>query len=220
MADFTIVLGNKSYSSWSLRAWLALERTGAAFDEIVIPLDRPESKAAILEHSPAGRVPILRHGRVTVWDTMAITEYLNERFPAVGLWPGDVAARAHARAISAEMHAGFATLRARMPMDLRREPVAAHEPTPGGALGADIARLIDIWQDARARFGGNDDFLFGDFCAVDAFYAPVAARFATYGVPLEGAAAAYRDAVMAWPAMRAWITAAKAEPWVIEHTKL
>jgi glutathione S-transferase len=220
MADFTIVLGNKSYSSWSLRAWLVLKRTGAAFDEVVIPLDRPESKAAIQEHSPAGRVPVLRHGQVTVWDTMAITEYLNERFPAAGLWPGDEATRAHARTISAEMHAGFATLRVRMPMDLRRDPVAAHEPAPGGALGADIARVIDIWQDARARFGGNGDFLFGDFCAADAFYAPVVTRFVTYGVALEGAAAAYRDAIMAWPAMRAWVAAAKAEPWVIEYSKL
>ncbi len=214
MAPYTIVLGNKAYSSWSLRAWLMLKRTGAAFEEVVVPLDRPTSKAAILRHSPSGRVPVLKADGLAVWDTMAIAEYLNERFPAAGLWPADTAARACARSVAAEMHAGFAALRTRLPMDLKRGPGRA--ASPGGALGEDIARILAIWSDCRARFGAGGDFLFGAFGAADAFFAPVATRFLSYGIRLQGPAAAYRDALMAWPDLREWIAAAKAEPWVIE----
>ena len=218
MSEFTIVLGNKAYSSWSLRGWLMLKLTGAAFDEVVIPLDRPETKAAIRAHSPSGRVPTLKAEGLAVWDTLAIAEYLHERFPEAGLWPEDPAARARARSVAAEMHAGFPALRARLPMDLKREP-----PEPGagiavdGALAGEIARIVAIWGDCRTRFGGAGDFLFGRFGAADAFYAPVATRFVTYGVALDGAAADYRDALVARPDLRQWIAAANAEPWVIEE---
>ncbi len=218
MSEFTIVLGNKTYSSWSLRGWLMLKLTGAAFDEVVVPLDRPETKAAIRAHSPSGRVPTLKADGLAVWDTLAIAEYLHERFPEAGLWPENPVARARARSVAAEMHAGFPALRARLPMDLKREP-----PEPGagiavdGALAGEIARIVAIWGDCRTRFGGAGDFLFGRFGAADAFYAPVATRFVTYGVVLEGGVADYRDALMARPDLRQWIAAANAEPWVIEE---
>jgi glutathione S-transferase len=218
MSEFTIVLGNKAYSSWSLRGWLMLKLTGAAFDEVVVPLDRPETKAAIRAHSPSGRVPTLKADGLAVWDTLAIAEYLHERFPEAGLWPENPVARARARSVAAEMHAGFPALRARLPMDLKREP-----PEPGagisvdGALAGEIARIVAIWGDCRTRFGGAGDFLFGRFGAADAFYAPVATRFVTYGVVLEGGVADYRDALMARPDLRQWIAAANAEPWVIEE---
>jgi glutathione S-transferase len=223
VADFTLILGNKAYSSWSLRGWLLLKLTGAVFDEVVVPLDRPETKAAIRAHSPSGRVPTLKAGGLAaeglaVWDTLAIAEYLHERFPEAGLWPEDPAARACARSVAAEMHAGFPVLRARLPMDLKREP-----PEPGagiaveGALADEIARIVAIWSDCRARSGSAGDFLFGRFGVADAFYAPVATRFVTYGVTLEGAAADYRDALVAWPDLRDWIAAAKVEPWIIEE---
>ncbi len=216
MSEFTIVLGNKAYSSWSLRGWLMLKLTGAAFDEVVVPLDRPETKAAIRAHSPSGRVPTLKADGLAVWDTLAIAEYLHERFPEAALWPENPVARARARSVAAEMHAGFPALRARLPMDLKREP-----PEPGagiavdGALAGEIARIVAIWGDCRTRFGGAGDFLFGRFGAADAFYAPVATRFVTYGVVLEGGVADYRDALVARPDLRQWIAAAKAEPWII-----
>ncbi len=217
MVDFTLILGNKAYSSWSLRGWLMVKLTGAAFDEVVVPLDRPETKTAIRAHSPSGRVPALKAEGLAVWDTLAIAEYLHERFPEAGLWPEDPAARAHARSIAAEMHAGFPALRARLPMDLKRAP-----PGPGagfavdGTLAGEIARIVAIWSDCRARAEAGD-FLFGRFGAADAFYAPVATRFVTYGIALEGAAADYRDALLARPDLREWTAAAKAEPWIIEN---
>ncbi len=161
---------------------------------------------------------MLKAEGLAVWDTLAIAEYLHERFPEAGLWPEDPAARACARSVAAEMHAGFPVLRARLPMDLKREP-----PEPGagiavdGALAGEIARIVEIWSDCRARSGSAGDFLFGRFGVADAFYAPVAARFVTYGVTLEGVAADYRDALVARPDLREWIAAAKAEPWVIEN---
>ena len=226
MADLSITLGNKNYSSWSLRGWLALAQTGADFDETIVPLRQADSRARILKASPSGRVPVLRvragRERFAVWDSLAIAEYLAERFPAAGLWPEATAARARARAVTAEMHAGFAALRNYMPMDMiRRHPElgAALRATPD--VAADIARIVEIWEDCRAGYGhGRGDFLFGGFGAADAAFAPVVSRFVTYGVPLEGAAAAYRDAVLARPAMRAWRRAAKAEPWVIPFPEL
>ncbi len=221
MPEFTIILGNKAYSSWSLRGWLLLKRSGAAFEEVVVPLDRPGFKAEILAHSPSGRVPALEADGLTIWDSLAIAEYLHERYPEAGLWPEDPAVRAVARAVTAEMHAGFAALRERLPMDLKR---ARGNPdgidTSTGALGAEIARIVEIWTDCRhrtlGRAPGNGPFLFGKFGAADAFYAPVAIRLDSYGVTLEGAAAAYRDALLAWPDLVAWTEAAQAEPWVIE----
>jgi len=217
MTSCTIVIGNKTYSSWSLRGWLLIQQSGAVFEEIVIPLDRPETKAAIRRYNPAGKVPVLRAGDLTIWDTLAIAEYLHERFPDAGLWPAGVEARAIARAVSAEMHSGFLALRRRMPMDLRRPPPQALTRYTDGDLGANISRIQDIWRECRERFGGSGDFLFGDFCAADAFYAPVVTRFVSYGVELDPVAAAYRDAAMSWPAMRDWISAAKDEPWILEN---
>lgn len=216
MAEFTLVIGNRNYSSWSLRGWLMAKIAGIDFDEIVVPLDRPETSAAIRNHSPSGCVPVLRHGGVAVWESLAIAEYLNDIRPDAGLWPASVAARAHARAVSAEMHAGFAELRTHMPMDIR----ASH---PGQGMTpevrADIDRITGLWRDCRQRFAKmasrDDGFLFGTISAADAMYAPVATRFRTYGVKLDADADAYRNTVLAHPAMVEWIDAAKREPWTI-----
>lgn len=212
MADFKIVLGNKNYSSWSLRGWLALKRCGVAFDEEVIPLYQDDWRARLLAVSPAGKVPVLLHGERIIWDTLAIVEYLHEVFPAARLWPEERGARAMARAVSAEMHAGFAALRNDMPMDFRGD---IDTPQRGRAVEADILRVVEIWQDCRARFGAGGPFLFGAFSAADIFYAPVAARFAAYDVDLPAAAAGYRDAVLAWPDVEEWRRAAVEETWVI-----
>ncbi len=214
MAALTIVLGNRNYSSWSLRAWLALRQTGQPFEEVVIPLDRPETQSSIRTWSPAGKVPILRHGEMIVWDSLAICEYLAETWPEAGLWPSDPAARATARSAAAEMHAGFQDLRRALPMDIRAEVPRDYSE----AVGADIARICDLWSECRTRFGdAHGDFLFGPFTIADAFYAPVASRFATYKVALPQLAARYVEAVMAHPAMLDWQQAAAREPWVIEN---
>ena len=213
MAELSITLGNKNYSSWSLRGWLALKQTGAVFAERVVPLDRPGTREQLLAASPSARVPVLQHGDLTVWDSLAIGEYLAERFPEAALWPAETAARAVARVVTAEMHAGFAELRRDLPMDLRNR-YPGRDLAPGTAR--DVARIVEIWQNCRARFGAGGDFLFGGFSLADAAYAPVVSRFVTYDVALPQVAATYRDAVMAWPALRDWAAAAEAEPWVID----
>ena len=217
MNRLTLVIGNKNYSSWSLRAWLALKHSGAAFDELRIPLDMPTTREQILKHSPAGRVPVLHDGGFTVWDSLAICEYLAERFPAARLWPDDAAARAVARAVSAEMHAGFPVLRAAMPMNCR-----ARRPGKGRAPGVDddIARIAAIWRGCRDEFGDGGAMLFGRFSIADAMFAPVASRFVTYGVALDPVAAAYVDAVFALPAMADWLAAAHAETERIEREEI
>jgi len=221
MADFTLVVGNKNYSSWSMRAGLMVRLAGIDADEVVIPLDRPETAAAIRKHSPSGKVPVLLHRGLAVWESLAIAEYLNELKPEAGLWPAAVAARAHARAISAEMHAGFAELRTHMPMNIR-----ASYPGKGltPAVRADIERITSMWRDCRKRFAGaapkDDGFLFGAFGAADAMYAPVVTRFRTFGVPLDADSEAYAKAVLAHPAVKEWIDAAKNEPWLIQSCEL
>jgi len=212
MADFKIVLGNKNYSSWSLRGWLALKRCGVPFDEEVVPLYQDDWRARLLAVSPAGKVPALLHDGQVIWDSLAIVEYLAELFPDAGLWPSGRAARALARALAAEMHAGFMALREDMPMNFRGD---IQPPQRGPRVEADIARVVQIWQDCRARFADGGAFLFGGFSAADAFYAPVAQRFAAYAVDVPPAAAAYRDAVLATPEVAEWREAALAEPWVI-----
>lgn len=208
MAGLTIILGNKNYSSWSLRPWLVLEAAGATYDEIVIPLDQPGTRAAILAQSPSGRVPCLRHGDVVVWDSLAICEYLNELFPEARLWPERREVRAVARAVSAEMHSGFQALRANLPMKLDASlPGKGRTPE----VDADIARIVELWTDCRRRFGAGGPYLFGAWSVADAMYAPVVTRFRTYGVTLEGAAAAYADAAWERPAMQKWVAAARAE---------
>ncbi|HYM73044.1 MAG TPA: glutathione S-transferase family protein [Stellaceae bacterium] len=214
MADLTIYLGNKNYASWSLRAWLALKATGEAFDEEVIPLYQPSSRATLLKYSPSGRVPALHHGDTVVWDSLAICEYLAETFPAAGLWPADRAARAMARAISAEMHSGFQALRAQHPMNVRSS-FPGRDITPEAQ--ADINRVMAIWRAARSRYGeGNGDFLFGGFTIADAMYAPVVSRFRTYKLDLEREADEYCEAITSLPAMLEWAAAARNEPMIVD----
>jgi glutathione S-transferase len=212
MAHFKIVLGNKNYSSWSLRGWLALKRCGVAFEEEVVPLYQDDWRERLLAVSPAGKVPVLLHDGLIIWDSLAIVEYLAELFPDAGLWPSDRAARALARAIVAEMHAGFVALREDMPMNFRGDVQPARRGPP---VEADIARIVEIWQDCRARYGAGGAFLFGGFSAADVFYAPVAQRFAAYDVVLPPGAADYRDAVLATAEVAEWRRAAVAETWVI-----
>ncbi len=221
MAEFTLVIGNKNYSSWSLRGWLMARIAGIDFEEILIPLDLPETQASIRKHSPSGRVPVLIHRGLAIWESLAIAEYLNDLKPEAGLWPPSAAARGHARSISAEMHAGFAELRDKMPMNIRAS-------YPGmsmtQAVRADIERITGLWRDCRKRFGGafpkDNGFLFGTFGAADAMYAPVVTRFRTYGVKLDSDTEAYCDAVLAQPAMKEWADAARNEPWLIEKVEL
>ena len=221
MADFTLVIGNRNYSSWSLRGWLMARIAGIEFDEIVVPLDLPETQPTIRKHSPSGRVPVLLHRGLAVWESLAIAEYLNDLKPEVGLWPPSAAARAHARSISAEMHAGFADLRTNMPMNIR-----ASYPGKGMTpqVRADIERITGLWRDCRKRFSTafqNDaGFLFGAFGAADAMYAPVVTRFRTYGVKLDSDSEAYCNAVMDHAAMKQWIADAKNEPWLISAYEL
>lgn len=215
MARPVLVIGNKNDSSWSLRPWLALRVAGVAFDEVRIPLYREDSRAELLRWSPAGKVPVLRHGEVSVWDSLAICEYAAEVLaPGAGLWPAERAARAHARSIAAEMHAGFSALRSALPMNLRarvRLPVEL-------AVRADVDRVVALWEDCRARHGAGGPFLFGTFTIADAMYAPVATRFRSYGVLLPPGAQAYADALWALPAMQEWTTAGIAEPERIAET--
>ena len=215
MADLTIYLGNKNYSSWSLRAWLALKATGAPFDEVVIPLYQPGSRETLLKYSPSGRVPVLHHGDTVIWDSLAICESLAETFPAAGLWPDEGAARAMARAASAEMHSGFQALRSQHPMNMRSS-FPGRDITPEAQ--SDINRVMSIWRTARARYGeGNGDFLFGRFSIADAMYAPVVSRFRTYKFDLEREADDYCTAIMALPAMQEWATAARNEPMIVDR---
>lgn len=195
----TLYVGNKRRSSWSLRPYLALAQSGLAFETVMISLDRETTRAEIKKVNPAGRLPVLHHDGLAIWDSLAICEYANELAPAAQLWPADRAQRAKARAICAEMHSGFAALRQNMSMDL----VADHrgEGHTPEAL-ADAARVMDIWREALAASGGP--FLFGRFTIADAMFAPVTTRFTAYGVDLDATCRAYVDAVAALPAMQAW----------------
>jgi glutathione S-transferase len=214
MAELTMYLGNKNYSSWSLRPWLALKRTTVAFDEVVIPLYEPGSRQTILKFSPSGRVPALHHGDNIIWESLAICEYLAEAFPTFDLWPKDAATRAVARAVSTEMHGGFVALRQQLPMNIR-STFPGREITADAQ--ADINRIMSIWRDCRTRFGqGNGDFLFGHFTIADAMFAPIVTRFRTYRIELEREAEAYCDAIQAMPAMQEWTVAARNEPMIIE----
>lgn len=215
MGDLRIVIGNKTYSSWSMRPWLALKRTGRPFREELIPLRQADTKTRILGHSAAGQVPVLKHGDITVWESLAICEYLAETFPDAGLWPADPAARAHARAASSEMHAGFAALRKNMPMDIthdRRHESRAH------LVQDEIRRIAQLWSEARRHFGAKagGDFLYGAFGVADAMFAPVVTRFRTYGVTLDDVCTRYMSAVLGWPGFREWEAAARAETAVLE----
>ena len=203
-----LFMGNRNYSSWSMRAWLALRLTGEEFEEELFPLGEPGVRDRIRAHSPTGRVPALRDGDLTVWDSLAIAEYLAERFPSAGLWPEDPRSRARARAACAEMHSGFSALRSHMPFNVRRR-----SPGKGRAPGVeeDIERIVGLWRECLASGG---PFLFGGFGLADAFYAPVVLRFRTYGVALEQGAAGWADRILENEHVWAWCAAAEAEPWV------
>ncbi|MBS0544168.1 MAG: glutathione S-transferase family protein [Proteobacteria bacterium] len=201
-----LIIGNKNYSSWSLRAWIAARAGGFTFEEIRIPLFIPGSRERILSHSPSGKVPCLIDHGLAVWDSLAIGEYLAEKAPQ--LLPTDVAARATARAVTAEMHSGFQNLRSRMTMNIRKD-YAGHGHTP--EVDADIARVVAIWNDCRKRFGAGGPHLFGSFTLADAAFAPVCFRFKTYGVKPDGVAGEYLATMLANPWMKEWEAAALAE---------
>ena len=208
----TLTLSSKNYSSWSLRGWLLTRFAGLTFEEVMLPPDDADARKELLLLAPSIRVPCLRHDGATVWNTLAIAEYLNETFPKAGLWPVDRIARAHARAVCGEMNSGFANLRSALPMNLK-----GHFPKHKIWAGAkpDIERIVEIWSDCLDTYGGP--FLFGKKrSAADAIFAPVATRFQTYGVALPAACAAYRDAVLGMTEMKTWIAEAKLEPEEID----
>ncbi|MGE5241778.1 MAG: glutathione S-transferase family protein [Bacteroidota bacterium] len=210
--DLALVIGNKNYSSWSLRPWLLLKQAGIPFREIRISLYTAESRAEIRKYSPSGKVPALLDDGVTVWESLAIGEYLADKFPEKQFWPSDRVARAEARCVATEMHAGFAALRQHMSMNCRK-----HLPGKGRTPEAlkDIARISMLWNDCRARFGEGGPFLFGRFSIADAMYAPVALRFVTYDVALDPVSATYVKTITALPAIQQWVTDARAETEVI-----
>ena len=203
-----LLIGNMNYSSWSMRPWLLLTQLQIPFEEEKLSFNDPDFKTRVLAVSPVGKVPVLMDGDVVIWDSLAITEYLAEKFPERGIWPRDPRARARARSICAEMHAGFGALRDRLPMncELRLQNVAFER-----AVASDIARVVASWTDCRDRFGHGGPFLFGAFSAADAYYAPVVRRFLGFDVAVPQVVARYMAAVDALPAMRAWMTAALAE---------
>jgi glutathione S-transferase len=210
-----LIIGNKNYSSWSFRPWLAMKVVGIAFAETVISLEAGDFKARVTALSGAGRVPVLLDGDVRIWESLAILEYLAEKFPAAGLWPQHRSARARARAIASEMHAGFLPLRRHLPMNVAR-PVRSRALDDGAAR--DVARIDAIWSECRVAFGGP--FLFGPFGAADAMYAPVVWRFHTYAVEVGAAARDYMRAVMDLPAWAEWRDAARRETWVLPHDEV
>ena len=221
MAKPELIIGNKNYSSWSLRPWLAFKVGGIDFDETLVRLfesDWDHRKAAL----PSGTVPVLKHNDIVIWETMAILEYAAETWPEAKLWPADTHARATARAISNEMHAGFTKVRANMPMNIR-----ASHPGRGRGEGAeadminrDIRRIEEIWTDMRDQYGQEGDFLFGHFTIADAMFAPIVSRFTTYGVTLNGICTRYMEAIQSLPAMIEWSDAGRAEPWTIKEDEI
>jgi glutathione S-transferase len=212
MSDYILVIGNKNYSSWSLRPWLAMRQAGLPFREVRIPLYTPQSKAQIRSYSPSGKVPCLVDGALAVWDSLAICEYLAERHPQAKLWPADPYARAVARSISAEMHSGFQNLRSNMSMNCRKR-----FPGMGRTVevAGEIERVQRSWGQAREKHGAGGPFLFGAFTIADAMYAPVVLRFRTYAVQLNPVCREYADAILALPAMQQWLADAEAETEVI-----
>lgn len=209
MSDLKLVIGNRNYSSWSMRPWLAMKANGLAFEEEVIPLDTDDFAPAIARYNAAGRVPLLVDGETVVWDSLAIVEHLAERFPkGRHWWPAAGFLRAHARAAVAEMHSGFSHLRTSMPMDLKRDP----KPLAlDAASEADVRRVTTMWDEALRLSGGP--FLYGDFSIADAFFAPVATRFHGYAVPVSEASQGYIRHIHDWPDFKAWKEAALQEPW-------
>jgi glutathione S-transferase len=212
-----LVIGNRRYSSWSLRPWIAMKQTGIPFEDRVILMAKDNSKAEMLKVSPGGQVPVLIDGKVVVHETIAILEYLNDRFPDARLWPADLAARAHARSVSAEMHAGYGALRRDCPMNICR-PVRKHLPSPEALKH--VERIDALWQDCRARYGQSGPFLFGSFTAADAMFAPIVNRLYVYDLPRSAVSEAYMQAMMALPAWKEWERLAQAETEIIASSEV
>ncbi|MGE0238204.1 MAG: glutathione S-transferase family protein [Parvibaculaceae bacterium] len=217
MAKLNLVIGNRNYSSWSLRPWMALTMASIPFEETVIQLYQPQTKARIVEHSAAGQVPVLHHGKLTVWESLAILEYLAETFPEKKLWPEGKTARAAARSAASEMHSGFAALRNACPMNLRRPRKAV---ALGEAVTADIARIDGLWRHCRKAHGRKGKFLFGSFGNIDAMFAPVVTRFDTYDIEVSSESRDYMAAVLATHAFQAWKRAALEESWTIPQVEI
>ena len=213
----SLIVGNKNYSSWSMRPWIAMRAAGIPFTEEVISLNAPEFKARVSKVSGTGKVPVLSDGDVHVWESLAIIEYLAEKFPGAGLWPSDPAARAHARAIASEMHAGFVPMRRHLPMCMWRPVIRRELPDD---VAANVRRIEHIWTDCRTRFGNGGPFLFGRFSGADAMYAPVVSRFHTYAVDVGPVARDYMKAMMALPAWVEWRDAGVKEPWVLPEDEV
>ncbi len=208
MPPYRLIIGDKNKSSWSLRAWLLLRHFELPFDELLIPLDQPDTTDRIREFSPAGRVPVLQSGAETIWDSLAIVEFLAERHPELPIWPADAVMRAQARVMAAEMHAGFAAMREEMPFNCQSGlPLPALSPE----ASSDVKRIGDIWRAARLAHKGGGDFLFGAFSAADAMYAPVAVRFDRHGLALDDICKSYAANLLQLPAMGAWIADADVE---------
>jgi glutathione S-transferase len=198
-ASMKLVIGTKAWSSWSLRPWLLMRMFDIPFDEVDIALRSPDTAAAIAAYSPSGKIPLLVDGNMTVWDSLAIIEYLSDAYPDKAIWPADRSARAHARCVSAEMHSGFQALRQNCPMDFNARGLSPADPA---AIAADVARITGVWTTCLSVAGGP--FLFGPFTAADAMYAPVVSRFVTYDIPLPSEIRHYRTAIMNLPAMAEW----------------
>jgi glutathione S-transferase len=209
-----LIIGNKNYSSWSLRPWLLLKHTQIPFEEERLSFNAPDFAARVAQHSPAGRVPVLIDGDLVIWDSLAIVEYLAERFPDRQIWPAERRARARARSLCAEMHAGFAPMRSSLTMNLE---LRAPMPLLTLPVRRDVERIIRMWTDARSEFGADGPFLFGRFSAADAYFAPVTTRFTTYSIGLPEVAARYVATIEALPAMREWVAAALEEKDFVAH---
>lgn len=218
MSDTKLVIGNKNYSSWSLRGWLAVKQAGIDFEEVFVNLGDADFKDQLRRQSKAAKVPVLVHDGLEVWDTLAIVEYLAETCPEAGLWPSDKAERAQARSLSAEMHSSFSALRSAMPMNIRRSlPGEGRNP----AVDQDIRRITEIWSGCRQAHAEAGDFLFGPWCAADAMFAPVASRFRTYGVNLhDERAERYMEAVLTSAWLQEWEKDALKEPWIVPEDEI
>ncbi len=214
---YTLIIGNKNYSSWSLRPWLVMKHLGLDFNEVVIPLFQGNFKEKILAHSHAGKVPILKGDGFDLWDSLSICEFLNDQYPEGKLWPTEAKAKAVARSISCEMHSGFFNIRNDMPMNMRR---VIDGVTPSAACQTEIDRVVEIWTNCREEFGKEGPYLFGAFTIADAMYAPVVNRFVTYQVPVSGQAATYMKTMQDMPSMKEWKADAIKEDWVIEAVEL
>lgn len=217
MTNLILVIGNKNYSSWSLRPWLLMKQWGLDFDEVCIALYTPASRTAIRQYSPSGKVPVLIHDTVTVWDSLAICEYLTEQFPMFHGWPKDITTKAIARSISAEMHSSFQALRQNMPMNCRAR-LSGKGITDD--VQGDTDRVTAIWRKCRQQFNRNGKFLFGEFTIADAMFAPMILRFITYDVPLDSISRNYAEAILALSTIQEWIEAAKTEPETIPSFEL